>query len=110
MEETNKMNQTPEETAEALSDLAEKLKKMDRAKGAFGESMGDALPDEYLEEIAGGFQRSIPRRQAWYQLLRPFAACAGRRSIPMYLTLCARIIGPIGTARIQIDNKIGDRT
>ena len=54
MEETNKMNQTPEETAQALSELAEKLAEMDQAEGKFGEVEANALPDEYLEEVAGG--------------------------------------------------------
>ncbi len=51
MEETNKMNQTPEETARELSKLAEKLAEMDKAEGVFGE----AVTDDELEDVAGGF-------------------------------------------------------
>ncbi len=52
MEETNKMNQTPEKTAQELSKLAEKLAEMDKAEGVFGE----AVTDEELEDVAGGIQ------------------------------------------------------
>jgi len=41
-----KSTQTPAETEQALYGLAEKLEEMDRAEGAFGESMADALTDE----------------------------------------------------------------
>ncbi len=54
MEDKKKQAQTPEETARELSELAEELAEMDRAEGAFGESMADALTDEYLEEVVGG--------------------------------------------------------
>ncbi len=54
MEEMNRKAQTPEETARALSDLAARLEEMDRAEGDFGESMAEAITDEYLEEVAGG--------------------------------------------------------
>lgn len=54
MEKMKKQAQTPEETAQELSDLARKLVEMDRAEGAFGEAMADAVTDKYLEEIIGG--------------------------------------------------------
>ena len=47
--------QTPEETAQTLDLLAERLAKMDKAEGVFGEAMDEELPDEYMDEIAGGF-------------------------------------------------------
>lgn len=55
MEDLNKKTQTPEETAQALSDLAEKLDEMDRAEGVYGETM----LDKELEDVAGGV---IPTR------------------------------------------------
>ena len=50
MEDLNKKNQSPEETAQELSRLAEKLDEMDKADGFFGE----AVTDEELEDVAGG--------------------------------------------------------
>ena len=47
--------QTPRETEQALDETAKKLEEMDRAEGDFGEAMTDALTDEYLEEVVGGF-------------------------------------------------------
>ncbi len=68
MEELKKQAQTPKETAQELSELAEKLAEMDRAEGAFGESMADALTDEYLEEVVGGLAAlavTTPGREAY---------------------------------------------
>ena len=45
---------TPQETEQTLSDLAGKLEEMDKAEGFFGESMAEALTDDYLEEVIGG--------------------------------------------------------
>ena len=67
MEDMSKRTQTPEETARELSDLARKMEEMDRAKGFFGETMADALTDEYLEEVVGGLAQppvSTLRREA----------------------------------------------
>ena len=52
--------QTPRETEQALDETAKKLEAMDRAEGDFGEAMAEALPDEYMEEVAGGFPQVIP--------------------------------------------------
>lgn len=57
MKEMNKTAQTPHETARELSDLAEKLEEMDKAEGFFGESMAEALTDDYLDEVSGGLER-----------------------------------------------------
>lgn len=48
--EEKKIAHTPAETAQALSELAEKLEEMDKADGLFGE----AVTDDELEEVAGG--------------------------------------------------------
>ena len=69
MNELNKKVQTPRETAQALSDLEEKLEEMDKAEGFFGESMAEALTDDYLEEVAGGLQAipiTTPGTAAYY--------------------------------------------
>ena len=69
MDDLNKNIQTPEETAQTLSDLAKKLEEMDRAEGFFGESMAEALTDDYLEEVAGGLQAiplTTPGTAAYY--------------------------------------------
>ncbi len=50
MEDLNNITGTPEETAQNLSELAEKLTDMDKAEGFFGE----AVTDEDLEDVAGG--------------------------------------------------------
>ncbi len=50
MEDLNNMTQTPEETAQNLSALADRLAEMDKAEGVFGE----AVTDEDLENVAGG--------------------------------------------------------
>lgn len=50
MEDLNNMTQTPEETAQNLSALADRLAEMDKAEGFFGE----AVTDEDLENVAGG--------------------------------------------------------
>ena len=42
--------QTPEETEQAVSDLADKLEEIDKAEGVFGE----VTPEEELDEVAGG--------------------------------------------------------
>ncbi len=44
------LSQSPEETVQTLSELAEKLAEMDKAEGVFGE----AVSDEDLEMVAGG--------------------------------------------------------
>ena len=67
---------TPNETEQTLSELARKLEEMDRAEGFFGESMAEALTDDYLEEVAGGLPRvclTTPGRQKCYLCGRPFA-------------------------------------
>lgn len=46
----NKYAQTPEETAQALSETAKKLADMDKAEGVFGEIM----TEEELDDVAGG--------------------------------------------------------
>ena len=51
MEETRKTAQTPEETNQAVSDLTDRVAKMDKAEGVFGES----LLDEELDDVAGGY-------------------------------------------------------
>lgn len=56
MEEKKKKAQTPEETAQALSDLAEKLEEMDKAEGVFGE----AITDAELDDVAGGHLPTKP--------------------------------------------------
>lgn len=71
-----KSTQTPAETEQALYGLAEKLEEMDRAEGAFGESMADALTDEYLEEVVGGLMPvtvTTPGRQKCYLCGKKFA-------------------------------------
>ena len=71
-----KSTQTPAETEQALYGLAEKLEEMDKAEGFFGETMADALSDDYLEEVAGGLPRvclSTPGRRKCYLCGRPFA-------------------------------------
>ena len=50
MEDLNKKNQSPEETAQTLSELADKLDEMDKAEGVFGE----AMTEEELDYVAGG--------------------------------------------------------
>ena len=45
-----KKAQTPKETAQELSDMAEKLEEMDKAEGVFGE----AIADVKLDDVAGG--------------------------------------------------------
>ena len=57
----NKKNrtQTPDETRQALAALAEKLEEMDRAEGDFGEAMVKALPDVFLDEVAGGMPHIV---------------------------------------------------
>ena len=54
-----KSTQTPTETEQALYGLAEKLEEMDRAEGFFGESMANALPDDFLDEVAGGMPEIV---------------------------------------------------
>ena len=71
-----KSTQTPTETEQALYGLAEKLEEMDRAEGFFGESMAEALTDEYLEEVVGGFPAvtvTTPGRQKCYLCGKEFA-------------------------------------
>ena len=53
MDEKNSIK-TPEETAQALDRMADRLEEMDKAEGVFGEPVDEDLPDEYLEEISGG--------------------------------------------------------
>ena len=75
MEEQKKKIQTQEETAQALSDLAEKLEEMDKAEGFFGE----AVTDKELEDVAGGAKPVIPTFNPtcgkcgwhWYQSFPP---------------------------------------
>ena len=70
MNELNKKAQTPRETAQALSDLEEKLEEMDKAEGFFGESMAEALTDDYLEAVAGGLKArplTTPRTATYYR-------------------------------------------
>jgi hypothetical protein len=50
MEELNKQAQTPDETAQTLSNLAARLEEMDKAEGFFGE----VVTDEDLMKVAGG--------------------------------------------------------
>ena len=50
-----KIAHTPEETAQALSELADRLERIDRAEGVFGEAVTDAE----LAEVAGG-ARTVP--------------------------------------------------
>ena len=57
MNETNKPAQTPEETAQALSELSEKLDEMAKTRGFFGE----AVTDEDLLAVAGGIQIVITK-------------------------------------------------
>ena len=45
---------TPKETEQAVSDMAERLAEMDKAEGVFGEAVDEDLPDEFMDEIAGG--------------------------------------------------------
>ena len=56
MEDLNNMTQTPEETAQNLSALADRLAEMDKAEGVFGE----AVTDEELEDVAGGHRPINP--------------------------------------------------
>ena len=46
--------QTPQETDQALSSLADKLEEMDDAEGVFGEAVFDSPSDDVFEDIAGG--------------------------------------------------------
>ena len=59
--------QTPEETNQALGDMAARLENMDGAEGIFGES----LLDEELDDVAGGgeigHQRTAPYGEAMCQ-------------------------------------------
>ncbi len=71
-----KSTQTPTETEQALYGLAEKLEEMDRAEGFFGESMEEALTDEYLEEVVGGIMPvpvTTPGRRKCYLCGKAFA-------------------------------------
>ena len=98
MEELKKQAQTPEETAQELSELAEKLAEMDRAEGAFGESMADALTDEYLEEVVGG-------------IARPAVTTPGREYCPRYCDQCGSYFFSLDPKRTLCDDclKITDR-
>ncbi len=103
MNELNKKAQTPRETAQALSDLEEKLEEMDKAEGFFGESMADTLTDEYLDEIAGGIARvalTTPGRAAYYYVCAKCGKPFSTNDITQ--SLCGDCIG-IEIERKQLD-------
>ena len=52
--------QTPEETEQAVADLAARLEEMDRAEGVFGEVMDKEVSDEELDEVTGGMAHIVP--------------------------------------------------
>ena len=95
MEETNKMNQTPEETAQELSELAEKLAEMDRAEGKFGEVEANALPDEYLEEVAGGILAVVITSAGATEHIKECISCHRRFSTyNFYQEICDTCLRP----------------
>ena len=95
MEELNKQAQTPEETAQALSDLAKKLEEMDKAEGFFGESMADALTDEYLEEIAGGIPAVVITSAGATEHIKECISCHRRFSTyNFYQEICDTCLRP----------------
>lgn len=79
-----KKAQTPKETAQALSDLTEKLEEMDKAEGVFGE----AIADVKLDDVAGGLLVTAPEQKTGF-----WCSCSMcgkyRRMVDIVLYLCS---------------------